>query len=182
MFLAYHSPAFHRTFCVEADAVAASTALAAGASYDARVLSRNPHEGQMICCTCCLANKGSLRVLCRATGCFHIVCTSCAPDMECPHCVTDIVCQLVVPVEDEPEVEPEVIKKKPACASPAQVIKSKVIKKKPACASPAQVIKSKVIKKKPACASPAQVIKSKVIKKKPACASPARPQSKNSKK
>ena len=40
--------------------------------------------------------------------------------------------------EDEPEVEPEVIKKKPACVSPAQVIKSKVIKKKPACASPAR--------------------------------------------
>ena len=146
---AYHSPAYHRTFCVEADAVAASTALAAGATYDARVLSRNPHECKMICCTCCLANKGSLRVLCRATGCFHIVCTSCAPDMVCPHCVPDMVCQLVVPGrsvqayfmdEDEPEDEPEVEPKK--CdkirSKKRHVTKSNVSKKKPA-ASPGRL-------------------------------------------
>ena len=56
------------------------------ASHDARLLSRCPFESQMICCSCCLENKGCLRVICRGKGCFHIVCTSCAEGMVCPHC------------------------------------------------------------------------------------------------
>ena len=69
------------------------------ASHDARLLSRCPFESQMICCSCCLENKGCLRVICRGKGCFHIVCTSCAEGMVCPHCSVE---------EVEPKkVEPE---------------------------------------------------------------------------
>ena len=161
--MAYLSPAYYRAFCEHVDPRAGSTALADGASHDVRVLSRCPFESQMICCSCCLANKGSLRVICRGEGCFHIVCTSCAPDMVCPHCVpkTHLVGSsssllrqglLVVAApldgvpgrsvedyliaEDEPEAEPEKCDKIGSKRRP--VTKSNVCKKKPA-ASPGRL-------------------------------------------